>query len=277
MRITFASAFATMLAALGLLAGCTGSQSRDAYRTSSLDQSDVERETHLHGAAGYTVAELFYTGKIAEARGDFDGEDYGLQVHEFYLVEIAPDALQPDQVVEAGFVRKLLEDRGSLFYFEFFDRNWTKLGYLNAEGTLYVQHTGREVNAGKFQLSEAVRYLFPAESGYGYDTVLQDSSRVRAHDPAVGTLDPRGRGVEHRSHKSHPAIVSLKLYRAGEAASLADSRYSAQRFRDSEEAKLARLREARHGGIAQDEEYGGLQYKNGQPVDENGDPITKRR
>lgn len=263
--------------AVALLAGCAGNQSRTAYQTDRLQGSDIERETYLHGSAGYTIAEIFYTGDVAAARGDFDGDNYGLQLSEFYMVEIAPNPLEPTQVVQAGFVRKMVEDRGSLFYFEFYNQDWKRLGYLNASGDLYLHYTGIEQNVGKFQLMEAVRYLFPAESGYGYDTVLQDASRVRSWDPEVATRDSRGRGVEHRTHKSHPAIIELKLYRAGEAGALAESRYSSNQFKEAEEARLTRLREARHGGIGQDEEFGGFKYKDGQPVDEYGNPITKRR
>jgi hypothetical protein len=60
--------------------------------------------------------------------------------------------------------------------------------------------------------------------------------------------------------------------RAGEAAKLAEQ-YNDKAFYERENEKLNRIREANHGGYGQDEDYGGLKYKDGNPVRESGSPM----
>ncbi|MCB9895097.1 MAG: hypothetical protein H6839_11655 [Planctomycetes bacterium] len=260
-----------LLAAV-LLGGCVADQGRDNPYREDLRGIDIEREVELHGDSGQEIATLFNTGRIADARVDTSGRSVGLQLNMFYNIEIAEDPLRPTILTKVGYIRRLQEDRGNLFLYEFYDGGWTRIGYMNPEGAVYRYEGGKEEYLGRHDLDSAVRALYWAPSGYGYDAQLQDHALVNLKDSDVATAEPRYRGVYHRSHKSAPPVVSFTLKRAGEAGLLAD-KYEKERADETFEEKLRRLREDRSGGFGDDENYGGLQYKNGNPVDDKGNPL----
>jgi len=255
-----------------MLAGCVGDQSRGNPDRDVLRGIDIEHEVELHGDSGQEIATLFNTGRIADARVDTSGNTMGLQLNQFYTIEIAEDPLRPTVLTAVGYIRRLEEDRGNLFSYEFYDGGWARIGYMNPEGAVYRYERQREEFVGRYDLDAAVRALYWAPSGYGYDSVLQDKSLVNLKDGDVASAEPRYRGVYHRSHNSAPPVVSFSLKRAGEAGLLAE-RYEKGRADETFDEKLNRLREGRTGGFGDDETYGGLQYKNGNPVDDNGRPL----
>lgn len=255
-------------AAWVFLAGCTTSQERQPLGY----EVDLQRERQLHGDYGDDMARLFNTGKIAQARQDSTGNDRGLILSEFYQVQIAPNPAEPTLLAKVGYVRKLEQDRSTAFYYEFYDGGWARIGRLSPDGALYRLQNGSESYVGSFHLASAVLALYPAPSGYGYDRVTQDLTRVRMHDPEVNMLDQRRRGVWHTTHASAPPVVNFALYRRGEAGALA-GQYNSVLYAERENLKLEQLRDRRLGGVGMDEEYGGLRYLNGNPVDENGKPL----
>lgn len=259
-------------AGLLLLVGCTGPQSRKSRPDLGVSEDAVRRERARHGGAGTEIAYLFNTGEIKDARQDSSGASHGLRGTEFYMVQIAPNPRQPSQLVKVGFARKVMEDRSSLLYYEFYDGMWNSIAKLMPSSELYRYDGGRETLLGRYDLTGAVRRLYPAPSGYGYDAVAQDTTRARMSDPDVAGGDSRSRGVAHTPHSSAPPVVVFTLYRAGEAGALANN-WERTRHAETEALKLERARERRHGGIGQDETYGGLPYKEGNPVDADGKPL----
>ncbi|MCL4730304.1 MAG: hypothetical protein KJ044_07730 [Planctomycetes bacterium] len=255
-----------------LAAGCTGPQSRKARQDHGVSEDLLRQERARHGNAGAEIALLFNTGKIRDARADTSGRTQGLQGTEFFMVQIAPHPRQPTQLVKVGFARRVEEDRGKLYYYEFYDGAWNTIGLLMPGGELYRHVSGREELLGRYDLNGAVVRLYPAPSGYGYDQVAQDFAPSNMKDPEVAGGDSRSRGVFHTPHGTYPPVVVFTAYRAGEARKLADN-WERTRHEESEALKLERLRERRHGGIGQDESYGGLDYKKGDPVDGDGKPL----
>ncbi|MCZ7606169.1 MAG: hypothetical protein M5U25_08855 [Planctomycetota bacterium] len=262
---------AALLAAL-VLGGCVTDQGRDHPSRESYEGFDIEFENQRHGYHGQEIAELFNTGHIAEERKDYSGRSHGLELNEFYTVEIAEDPLRPTVLTSVGYIRRLQEDRGTLFIVEFYDGAWQRVGYMNPDGAVYRYSGAREDYLGRFELDAAVRRLYYAPSGYGYDAELQDRALVNLRDPAFATGEPRARGVHHRTHRSAPPVVVYTPKRSGEARLLAE-RYEKERFDEREAERLKRLREGQTGGYGEDDEYGGLRFKDGNPVDENGRPL----
>lgn len=260
------------VAAAAIVAGCTGPQGRKSRPELGVTDEMLERERYLHGGPGTEIALLFNTGDIKRDRGDSTGAGRGLQGTEFYQVQVAPDPRQPTRLVKVGFARKVQEDRGGLYFYEFFDGGWETIGRLMSGGELYSYRGGREALLGQYDINGAVVRLYPAASGYGYDQVLQDQSRPRMSDPDITGLDSRGRGVYHNTHGTYPPVVVFTMYRPGEVRQLGQS-WERTRFDEAEALKLEREREKRHGGIGQDETYGGLPYRKGDPVDANGQPL----
>ena len=259
--------------AVALLAGCVTGQGRShPGRDMSVSQAQVDYQQNLHGSSGRELARLWNTGEVAAARGDYSGESQGLQGNEFYQIEIAENPLRPTVLTPVGYVRMLKEDRGDLFIYEFYDESWRPIAFLGADGSLYRHDRGMEEYLGKHQLDDAVLTLYPAPGGYGYDGLLQDDALVKTWDNAVNSAEPRARGVFHRTHGNAPPVVVYTRKRSGEAALLAD-RYTSERTDERHTELLNRLREERHGGYGVDEEYGGLRYKDGNPVDENDRPL----
>lgn len=258
------------------LGGCVADQTRDNPNRELFDDSSIERETGRHGAAGFELARIWNTGRIAELRKDHTGESRGLELHEFYQVEIAEDPTRPTIVTPVGYVRLVVEDRGELMMYEFYDRAWTRIAYLGEDGSLYRYHRGREEFLGKHQLDGAVLTLYPASGGYGYDVELQEESIAYMHKADVMTRDSRGRGAHHRSHKDAPPIVNYRRYRPGEAAQLAD-RYERERFYERERERSERLKEAQ--GDRADHHDDAMsnttryRWKDGNPVDKDGRPV----
>lgn len=255
-----------------LVAGCVADQGRDHPNRRVLSSEATEAEVYRHGGAGYELAEIFNTGSVAEARRDTSGAGRGLQINEFYTIEIAENPLQPQVLTPVGYVRRLQEDRSDFFFYEFYDGSWTRIAYLNADGALYRYDASGEEFLGRFEIEGATRTLFYAPSGYGYDPVLQDASIAGMHDKNVREADPEGRGVSHRTHRTSPPVVVFTPKRAGEIGLLGD-RYNKDRFYERQNEELNRIREANHGGYGQDEDYGGLKYKDGNPVKEDGTPM----
>lgn len=266
--------FVVAICALCVAAGCVSDQSRAARPLEKLDRDMVAAETRRHGTAGYAIAELFQSDNIKDKMRDTSGKGKGLVGVEFFHVEIAPDPTQPTALKTAGYIRRLEEDRGTEMLYEFYDRFWTRLAILGAEGDLYRVDARGPSFVGRFQLEDAAKHIYNPPSGYGYDTVAQDKSRVRMWDPEVSSLDARTRGVFHRGHRSAPPVLVMTRLRATEASQLA-GRYLPDRFNDRELEALNRLRTERLGDQGTEENYGGLQYKDGRPVDRFGNPLHR--
>lgn len=266
----------TMLALTAVLAltGCVADQSRRARPSSDLDRGELQRQTALHGSAGYAVTELFTRGSIAENLREEELPSRGPQAQEFYHIQIALDPTNPTALSTAGYARKLQEEGESLYYYEFYDQNWRRLAILGVDGDLYRIDGAELRSLGKFQPEGAAHLLYQPPSAYGTDTLAQDRARVRGLDPEVASADPRTRGVAHRSHRNAPPILSMTRLTGPEIGLLA-ARLEPGRFHDTEAARLSRIREQRHGGHGQDEEYGGLEYKAGNPVDDRGRPLHR--
>lgn len=263
-----------VLAAVLVLAGCVADQSRRARPSSDLDRDELRRQTALHGSAGYSVTELFSRGSFAEYRQDQVRASRGPQVQEFYHIQVALDPTNAAALSTAGYARKMQEEGAGLSYYEFYDSNWRRLAILGTDGDLYRVDGAELQNLGRFQPEGAAHELFQPPSAYGTDTLTQDRARVRGLDPDVASSDPVTRGVYHRSHRAAPPILTMTQMSGPEVGLLA-ARLEPGRFHDTEAARLARLREQRHGGHGQDEEYGGLTYKDGNPVDERGRPLHR--
>lgn len=261
-----------LLAAL-CVSGCFTGQGRDHdARDRSITEDQIEYQEYRHGGYGTELARIWNTGDVAKAQGDYTGESQGLLGNEFYQIEIAENPLRPTVLTAVGYVRLLEEDRGELFIYEFYDESWKAIAYLGADGSLYRHAGGAETYLGKYQLDDAVLALYPAASGYGYDSELQDDALVKTWDSEVNSAEPRARGVFHRTHGNAPPVVIYTRKRSGEASLLAE-RYTKERAGERDTELLNRLREERHGGYGVDEEYGGLRYKDGNPVDENDRPL----
>ena len=266
--------FVSLATVAFVLPGCFGNQTRTAPENRPPEDM-IHEEQARHGAMGYEIAEIWHDPTVKEGLADTSGEAFGFVPNEFYQIQIAPDPKQPTALVVAGYLKKVTEDRGAQYFYHFYSRNWERIAWLTPKGELYRFESGREEFIGRMQLTVAVNTLYPAPSGYGYDALLQDRSRVRADNPDVASAEPRARGVAHTTHSDAPPVIVYSLYRAGEAGHLAE-RAERKRFEDTEAERLKRLREARDAGIGQDESYGGLQYKNGNPVDAEGRPLRPR-
>jgi hypothetical protein len=266
-------ALAGLSVALGL-AGCVGEQSRRARASVGFDEAAAERNVALHGPDGYTILELFHSDNISDKMRDTTGRSHGLEPAEFYHVQVAPDPADPLVLETAGYARKLEQDRGSIFLYEFYDTKWTRIALLGMQGDLYRVDAAGEHYVGKFQLDDAAKQLYNPPEGYGYDALQQDRTRVRMWDPEVAGMNPRARGVYHRPHGTAPAVLVLARLSPAQINQLAD-RFGPARFSEQQMQKLSTLREDRHGGVGQDEDYGGLQYKDGQPVDSQGRPLHR--
>jgi len=260
------------LAAAAFVAGCAGPQSRASRTDHGVSSDLLLQERERHGGAGAEIALLFNSGRIRDERSDTSGKSYGLQGTEFFQIQIAPDPRQPTQLVKVGFARKVQEDRGNLYYYEFYNGGWDSIGKLMSGGELYRYDSGSENLLGRFDLNGAVFRLYRGPGGYGYDQLLQDQSRPRMSDPDIAGLDSRGRGVIHTPHGTYPPVVVFTMYRPGEVRQLGNT-WDRTRFEEAEAIRLERLREKRHGGIGQDETYGGLPYRKGDPVDSDGNPL----
>ncbi|MHC4841467.1 MAG: hypothetical protein ACYTDT_11045 [Planctomycetota bacterium] len=259
------AAFLTL--GLLLLAGCGVSQDGDDYPL-EIPNEVVAREKALHGFVGFEMALIFESEDFKGHRADFTGEKRGLSVAEFWRVDIAKNPNQPTKLSQVGFFHLLREEEGENFVYEFFDKDWTRIAYLMPSGDLYSFKGNRQNILGKFQLEAAIQKLYPAPSGYGYDPYLQDKLSVKHHDVEVASLDSESRGIKHNSHKARPAIWVYTPLKGSEAIDSAEQ-YRRNRAYEGYDMIAKRLREKKLGGYG-DDEYGGLDYKDGHPVDENG-------
>ncbi|MDC1141717.1 hypothetical protein OAU50_01375 [Planctomycetota bacterium] len=251
-----------------LLAGCGASQTRGDY-PDKVDNEVVNRESALHGAAaGFEIATIFESDQIRKKRMNYQGKARGLSVAEFWRVEIAKDPHKPSTLSQVGFFHLLREEEGTNFVYEFFNGDWDRIAYLMPSGDLYSFQSSKQNNLGKFQLESAIQKLFPAPNGYGYDPYLQDRLSVKHHDVEVASLDSDSRGVKHIDHKSRPAVWVYTPLKGGEAIDVAEQ-FRKNRAYEGYDMIKKRLLEKKTGDYGNDE-YGGLDYKDGHPVDENG-------
>jgi hypothetical protein len=226
------------------------------------------RSVALHGPAGHEIETLFHAPRVRESMRDSTGANRGFEVVEFHTVEIAPDPLQPTALRLVGYIRKLREDRAELHFHEFHDRHWNRVGLMGPLGDLYRLRGGQAEHLGRHQLEAAARILFPAPGGYGSDLESQYLSRVRMHDPDVASADPRARGLHFRTHSAAPAVVVVTERSTPEVALHAE--LMARRRVRERDAALAERRLAERYGVIEDGFYGGIEFRNGQPVDERG-------
>jgi hypothetical protein len=240
-------------------------------RLSDISQSQLAAAQERHGGVGTEIAYIFRTGEVREAINAGSAVSRGLYTSDFYQVQIAPDPRNPQQLVQAGFCLRVREDLGELYYFDFYDTMWNRIGRLSANGDLHGYSGGRETLLGSYDFVGAPEKLYSPPSGYGYDSVTQDLARVRANDPVVAGGEPKSRGVAHTDHNQARPVVILTPYRAGEARALANS-FDKQRFEEFEAIRLQRMRE-NASGASQDEGVGGVPFQRNNPVDENGKPL----
>jgi len=255
-----------------LLSGCVGNQSRDSREDISQDR--IIRERQLHGPAGQTIARIFTSDEFEDIFRDTSGRDRGMQLVDFYYIQMAEDPLNPHVLSIVGYIRQLEHDGDGTMFYEFYDDNWLRVALLDRRGNLFHIASGEEIHMGRHQLDGAAHALFNPQTGYGYDRLQQDRAGVRMWDPQVSSMDPASRGAFHRRHRDAPAVLVLSRARAGEAAQLAE-RFRPDRFEEGENIRLQRIREDRHGGIGQDGRYGGLHYRDGNPVDDNDRPMRR--
>lgn len=271
-----------LVALCTVAAGCSSSQARG-------DQNDtfdaaVERETYLHGTRGYTIARTYnksdFRQKMApEAQAD------NVLVDEFYTVRVCRDHSRRDQLTEAGYTRRRYDRVSGAHIYEFFDMNWRLMGYVDSEGDLHVPDaSGKATEVGRYQLDDAVIFVYGAPNGFTYSLGQYDESRAKAAVVDAGEGDsaaadlrsrtPRERGVYLRAERENGPIVELRRYQPIEIGAYADT-FRKERFDANKEEELRQLRAARRGTEAPDGSYGGLEFKDGQPVDANGNPIRR--
>jgi hypothetical protein len=271
------------LCSLGLLAGCSAPQGRgpgdeEAYRT------EAEREAYLHGNPGYTIARTY---DKAEFRDKMRAEPAleSVAVEEFFTVRVVRDQQRRDILTDTGFARRKIDHQSGAYFYEFFDTSWTLIGYLNDRGELFVTNDkGKAESRGRFQVDDALILIYGARGGFSYDLSTYDDSRAKAAVVETGEGDttaadirsraPRDRGVFLRTARESGPVVELRRYRPLEIRALADN-YRKDRFDANKEEELKQLRAARRGTEAPDGTYGGIEFKDGQPVDANGKPINR--
>jgi hypothetical protein len=264
-----------MVAAALLLAGCVGHQSRDAH-TNDIDESSLMRNRQLHGPRGDTINRIFHSDEFQEIFLDMSGEGHGMQMVQFHYVQMALNPLRPLELSIVGFVRQLQDRSDGAMLYEFYDRKWGLLALLDSTGALHHVASGDEMHMGRHQMESAAFALYDPQSGYGYDRLLQDQSGARMWDAQISAASPRERGVFHRRHRDAPPVLVVTRVRGGEAAQLAE-RFAPDRFEERETIRRERLRHERDGGIGRDETYGGLRFRDGNPVDSEGRPMYRGR
>ena len=271
------------LCALGLVAGCSTPQGRgpgeeEAYCT------EAEREAYLHGNPGYTIARTYNKKEFREKMASEPPLE-NVAIEEFFTVRVCRDQSRRDILTDTGFARRKLDHQSGAYFYEFFDNSWALIGYLNDRGELYVTDAqGKAEHKGRYQVDDALILIYGARGGFTYDLTTYDESRAKAAVVETGEGDatasdirsrsPRDRGVYLRAARESGPVVELRRYRPLEIRALADN-YRKDRFDANKEEELKQLRAARRGTEAPDGPYGGLEFKDGQPVDGNGKPIQR--
>ena len=282
-KLTVKALYLTALVALSALAvGCSAPQGRSGDNDSF--SSSVERDTYLHGTRGYSISRTYNKAEFREKMAAEPQADSVL-VEEFFTVRVLRDHNRRDQLTDSGYARRRLDRESGAHFYEFFDLGWKLIAYLDARGELHVPNaTGKSEALGRYQVDDALILVYGARGGFTYDQSQYDESRAKAAVVESGEGDttaadlrsrsPRERGVYLRAARENGPVVELRRYRPVEIAALADS-FRKDRFDANKEEELKQLRAARRGTESPDGSYGGLEFKDGQPVDANGKPIAR--
>lgn len=259
--------FAWMVCLVGLAVGCA-SQSRED-RSVEMSNQQVNTDVRLHGASGYEIATIFNSGKTGDIMSYEDRQATGLRTEEFYVIEVAPDPTKPTVVDTTGFVVKLGDQLDDGFYYKFYTDGWNLIGALFKSGALYEYGDGREQYVGDFHFDGAINYFYAGGLIYSDDRAKVDASRMRMGDSEVAEAGPMGRGIRHRRLEATVKATRLSpgdaRVRAGELQRDRHDRYQSER--------LAQLRKERRD--IEDGDYHGTEFKDGEPVDENGKPLPR--
>jgi hypothetical protein len=281
--LTVKALYLTALVALSALAaGCSAPQGRSGDNDSF--SSSVERDTYLHGTRGYTISRTYNKAEFREKMAAEPQADNVL-VEEFFTVRVLRDHNRRDLLTDSGYARRRLDRESGAHFYEFFDLGWKLIAYLDARGELHVPNAaGKSEALGRYQVDDALILVYGARGGFTYDQSQYDESRAKAAVVESGEGDttaaelrsrsPRERGVYLRAARENGPVVELRRYRPVEIAALADG-FRKERFDANKEEELKQLRAARRGTEAPDGSYGGLEFKDGQPVDANGNPIAR--
>jgi hypothetical protein len=262
-----------LLLVSGLVGGCFADQSRTA-REDITDAERFEEDRRLHGTAGREINAVFASDHFREVMDVMRGEGHGLQLVAFHYIQVAKDPTRPMDLSIVGYVRELREERDSMRLYEIFDQEWSLLAILDGRGNLFHVATGEEKHLGRHQLEGAAFMLFDPPGGYGSDRLAQDQAAVRMWDPEVRAAQPRDRGVFHRGHSDAPPVLLVTEVRAEAIGDLAE-RFNRERADEQHNLRLQAMREARRGDVGEDEFFGGLEWRGGNPVDEHGNPMRR--
>jgi len=276
-----------VLAAGILLGGCSASQARGGALDGP-ERGTVEFYTQRHGSSGYEIATIFNSPTYRDALRAEPGSEL-VVVEEFYTVRVARDLTRRDVLTEAGYCRRRKDLQSSGVFYEFFDTRWVLIGMLESGGVLkLVDNSGRASVHGKSQLDEALIVVYGARNGGSYDFSGADTNRAKMafvsgnigdkngdeEAAEVRLRSPRDRGVVLRTARDNAPVIELRRYRPMELRGLSDT-LQRDRFDASKEEELRRLREQRRGTEAGDGAYGGMEFKDGQPVDSEGRPLKR--
>jgi hypothetical protein len=273
-----------------LLAGCSTPQGRTRDSADEAFRREVEMHSYRHGSRGLEIARTFNSRTFKDAMRESPIDDR-VGVDEFYTVRVARDVVRRDLLSDAGYTRRRTDRETGRFFYEFFDLNWKLLAYLNGEGELFSMNaSGKALARGKCQLDDALIAVYVATPGqsfniYDYDEAKRKGSVSPRTDPKsdvdpdregaeIRGRSPRDRGVAVKSQREIQPIVELRRYKTKEIGSLTDG-YRKDKFDEAKAKELQALREQRRGTEAPDGSYGGLEYKDGQPVGADGQPLKR--
>lgn len=265
-----------------LACGCSTSQSR-GNADAAFDAS-VERETYLHGTRGYAIARTYNKADFRQKMAP-EAQPDNVLVEEFFTVRVCRDHARRDILTDAGYARRRLDRDSGARLFEFFDTQWKLIGWLDGRGELHVPDArGKAQALGRYQVDDAVIEVYAARGGFTYDLSTYDISRAKAAVVDAGEGDaeaadlrsrsPRDRGVYLRAARENGPVIELRRYQPLEIAAYAEG-FRKDTFDAAKEAELQQLRAQRRGTEAPDGSYGGLQFKDGQPVDNEGRPLRR--
>lgn len=264
-----------------LLAGCSTSQAR-ATGADEPSRDLVELQTRAHGNHGYAIARAFNSESFRENMKS-DLVDETVVVDEFYTVRVARDLTRRDVLTDAGYSRRRFDRESKAHFYEFFDTGWKLLAYLDTHGQLFVVNSsGKGSSRGTYQVDDALILVYQARNGFSYDVSGYDQARAKSafvnpddkDSEDMRSRSPRERGIFLRGQRENAPVVEMRRYRGLEAGVFAES-FQKERFDARKAEELRQLREQRRGTEAGDGTYGGLEFKDGQPVGPDGQPLKR--
>lgn len=210
---------------IGLL--LVGLSAAACVNPNTVDRSGAEEDTaiqrryierHEDPDAARRAAQIV-TSESWRSSAEPVSKDYRLRDAGLTAVYLPYDPRFPDDLYQVGWIRQRTNLDGDVNLREFLSADWSRVAYLQADGTLYRRSGGSYLNAGLHSVEDAAASVFGAQPYFGMDKLRYERTTLMAKDSSWSRENPSDRGLRVEKQDSGAPLRALDAQTYHEIAS----------------------------------------------------------